>query len=362
MSIVDEENFNFIYGENSDLRKFMQLKPELFLKNLSFEDIELLNYYLKHPKATVYDYCMYTKKKSNDEMRKMYRHTKKIIKEGFLEVVVIGNNKSEKKKDEKKPCILSLTGIFYHILNTTEGRSCIDLIKHVQKYYKENPLFSLFLYPFIEEKTIDNIDYDISFFSIVIKYLKVICKDIVDAIKWLKNTDEIVSSNNYKKRIFVWYDDSRNNNVNIDLADEIRFFLKTTLKWENVDSLKIETRIDNNTIEIIDANNSTRNSTITILKSENKAVLRQNGRLIHEFFVIPNDGYSSMETKSNINPIDDIKTPFLERWINHLIDFLTDLRTQILHSNLLFTNPTFDTLSKDERYNKALKYLKRELD
>jgi hypothetical protein len=364
MSIHNCINLILDLEKRSVLQKFIGLNINKLNKNSLLKDIEIkiLIYYLRYPKKAIHRYYKENKNELDISERTIYRYADELAKEGFLEID-IENQTSEnyRKNNSEKPYILSLTGIFYIILNTT-GISSIDLIKNILKNYKENYLFNFFLYPIIKEKTIDKVDYDISFFSIILEYLNNICKDIVAAIKWLKSINKERLQDDYlMSRVFIWYNNP-GDNINEDLCHKIRFFLKNTLKWDNVDLLRIEPRIEDNVIEILDSQNSTRNSTITILKSEKKAVLRQNGKSIHKFSVIPNDEFLSIETQSSIRPIDDIQSPFMERYDEHVINFLITLRTKLLQSNDLFTNPTFETLSEDERYNKALECLDKELN
>ncbi len=56
-----------------------------------------------------------------------------------------------------------------------------------------------------------------------------------------------------------------------------------------------------------------------------------------------------------------IKLPFLDRYREQLTIFLIKLRTQLIQSTFFYPNPTFETLSKDEIYNKALGQLVKEL-
>ena len=126
--------------------------------------------------------------------------------------------------------------------------------------------------------------------------------------------------------------------------------------------LAIYPKNDNNVIEILDATNPSKNSTIKIFDKDRKAVFRKNRVKMFEFSVLPNKGFLAKQTKGDTKPIDEIKSPFNEMCQKHLIGFITQLRAQMPQSNSYFDNPSFETLSKDERYNKALKYLDKELN
>jgi hypothetical protein len=160
--------------------------------------------------------------------------------------------------------------------------------------------------------------------------------------------------------VFIWHNDTSEDSKQ-DMIDKIRFFLSTTLKWENTDSLKIIPYAHGSMVEIVNVRNSLRYARITISKSQGKAVLRQKGVDIHEFSVVQHGNLLSVQSKSNRKAIDEIKSPFLDRYEERLISFLTELRTGLIQSTSLYTNRTFDILSRDERYQKALEYLEKQL-
>ena len=345
----------------------MDLDTDIFFgKQRPLYYAKILEYYLKHPNKTAYDYCRDNRYIDTSDERKAYRHIQQLAKVGLLEPV-IGKQQPARgtAKNAPNPYQLSLIGIFHIVLNKVDNISYnIDIIKNLQKSYKENPLFRIFLHPVISEKTIDEIDYDVSFFSIIAEYLRNTCKDIISALRWLKSANErTMSSDGYfNNQIFVWYTDSRDNN-NVDLESNIRFFLNTYLKWDNVDdSIRIEAKNNDNVVEIIDAINPSRNSTINIIERDRKAILRQGGKKIFEFQSIPNNGLLSIQTKGDTKPVDDINSSFLEICREHWISFLTKLRTELIHSNDFVFNPTSETLSNDERYNESLERLDKEFN
>lgn len=290
------------------------------------------------------------------------RHIQQLVKDGLLELVIEKQGLIRGlKKNHKKPYRLSISGIFYLILNSIGISSYIDTIRNIFKNYKENPLYAIFLYPVIKEETLEEIEWDVSFHTIVMEYLKNVCTDIVDTIKFLKDECKNISVDGYIiDQVFTWHNNPKDN-LNQDLIDKIRFFLGTTLKWENTCSLKITPNTHENTIEIVDVLNPKRAIRITILERKRIAVLRQNGKIIYEFSITPNYGFLSIGKKSERKAIDETKSPFIERYREQLISFLTKLRTGLIQSTSLCTNPTFETMSEDERYQKALEYLDREL-
>lgn len=345
------------------LQEFMGLDTNIiFGKPRPLDYAKILDYYLRNPNKTAYNYCKDNHcKPSSSEERTGYRHIQQLAKKGFLEQV-IGSRETrpEIARNNPNPYRLSLSCIFHIILNEFVNLShYIDVIRNLQKNYKENPLFSLFLYPIINEKTIHEIEYDVSFYQIVVEYLRNICKDIIAAVKWLKLQNEKTRPyGGYSNRqVFDWYTDSRDND-NEDLKLKIKFFLSTSLKWDNMDSLAIYPKNDENVIELVDATNPSRNSTIKISEKDRKAVLRQSGVKKFEFSVLPNKGFLAIQTKGDTKPIDEIKSPFNERCQKHHIGFIAQLQTQIPQSDSCFTNPSFETLSKDEKIQQGIRALR----
>ncbi len=105
-------------------------------------------------------------------------------------------------------------------------------------------------------------------------------------------------------------------------------------------------------IEILDTSNPKNKSYISIHKDDRKAVLRQGGKNIYEFSSSPNDSFLSIETETDRKSIDIMETPLFHRCKENLLVLLTNLRTQITKYN-----PSYDVLSKDEKFKKALDYL-----
>lgn len=361
MSQINKADFMMDLDIISVLQNFLDINTDKLDEKDVLKKVDILNYYLKYPAKTTYDYHKNAVDKHTTEKRTIYRYFEDLVENGFLEPIIENQDMPrEMKKNYKKPYRLSLTAIFYVILNNT-NISIIELIRGLFENYRENHLFVHFLYPIIREETLNEIEYDISFYTIVVEYLRNVCRDIVFALKWLKNMRKYTSSDGYlMDPVFVWHNNPKDN-INQEIIDKILFFLNNTLKWENTDDLRITPNSQENTIEIVDVSNQQKNSRITILKGKNKAFLKQNGLIIHDFSIVSRGESLSIETKSNRKAFDAVKSPFLERYREQLVIFLTKLRTQLIQSTSLYTNPTFETLSEDERYNRALELLEREL-
>jgi len=156
------------------------------------------------------------------------------------------------------------------------------------------------------------------------------------------------------KQVFVWPNNESNIKSNFSTVN-LRYFLKNNLKWDWIDNSNITPIFKEDVIEIQDTNNPQNNSAIIIQRSENKAVLRQQGRKVREFSINSNDHFLSIEAKTDRKSIDSMEISFIAGCKAHLLDFLNKLRTQITKYN-----PSFDILSKDEKFKKTLKYLEKE--
>jgi hypothetical protein len=357
MSIVDEGGYTISTDDlESILLETDILSNDKLLKKSFLKYLQILKYFLRHPHSIPYDYCKDSKYKTDALKRKAYGNISTLAENGLLKISKV-RLKRKSQNAKLNPYVLSLSGILYLIFNTKGMADSISLIRDLQKYYEMNLLFKLFLYPIISEKTIVEIQYDISFYSIIIEYLSKIGKDLLAIIKWLnkiKNTNAVSSDGFLMTQVFVWPKSDRKESKDIEI--KLRFFLESVLKWDNTDLLRIEVKKDENFVDIIDSKNSLNNAKLTLLERESKAVLRHQGNVLHEFHIISNQDFLYVQTRSDKKAIDEIKDVFMDKHNEHMITFLTQLRFQLLQSGQLFSNPTCEVLSKDERYKKALDY------
>ncbi len=251
---------------------------------------------------------------------------------------------------------LSLSGIFYTILYTF-NIIYDDLILSLLINYKDNVLFTTFLYPFIKEQTLLNDNMDSAFFSLVVSYLRDVCNTIVKSVGWLRKMNvesQSEEDDSFIKQVFVWYKDPSDNYNNPNLIANLKNFLMNISIGGN--NTKIVPKVDDNIIEVFDSNNSKRYS-IFILKDEKKAVLRQNGKELFDFSVKDNGSFLSIEAKTNKKNMEIVETPFYHKIREYLLVFLLKLRIYIPSSH-----PSFAILEKDENFKKALKFLENELN
>ncbi len=184
------------------LENFVNLS--LQVKPLGSKYGQIMNYFLKNPVNTTDDYYESYKDRLTNQ-RTTSRHTKSLHDNGLLELVT-ENQKLIKgmKSKYKNPYRLSLSGIFYLILNTFDI-PYDDLVLYLLKNYKNNILFTTFLYPFITYETLLKADWDSAFFSIVVSYLRDICKVIINSVDSLGKMCFTTDDGYLSKQVFIWH-------------------------------------------------------------------------------------------------------------------------------------------------------------
>ena len=319
-------------------------------KPLDIKYIKILNFLLKTPnKTTQHVYNFY--KDSMKSYRNTLRYTNYLFSLGLIEIIEETHLLIKGMKTKKvKPYRLSLNGIFYEILNTFDI-SYEDLILSLLNNYNNNVLLTHFLSPFIKEKTLLDVKGDSAVFSNIAMYLRNVCNVLVDSVKSLRNMAFTTPDGHLIDQVFVWHNDPNNNRTPKFSAVNLRNFLRQTFNWSWIDKAKITTNANENLIEILETSNPENKAHISINKDDVKAVLRQGGRKLHEFSISSNDSFLSIEDKTNRTSIEFMETPLFYKCREHLLVLLTNLRTQVTTYN-----PSFDILSKDENFRKALEY------
>ncbi len=334
------------------LENFVNLS--LQVKPLGSKYGQIMNYFLKNPGNTPNIYYE-SYKDSLTNQRTTSRHTKSLHDKGLLELVTETQELIKGMKSKyKNPYRLSLSGIFYLILNTCDI-TYDDLVLYLLKNYKDNILFTAFLYPFLTCETLLEADWDSAFFSIVVPYLRDICKVIINSVDSLGKMCNTTDDGYLSKQVFIWHNNPSNNYPQNFFDKNLRNYLGWTLGWDWIEDATITPKPNENIIEILDVSDTQRKLTISILKDENKAVLRQYGTKLYEFSINPDGSFLSIEAKTPRKTIDFIEMPFVYSCKEHMIGFLTKLRTQITPFQ-----PYYGNLHEDETFKKALEYLDKE--
>jgi hypothetical protein len=252
-SMDDEGKGGFEYSflqqrQSPVLQNFVNVS--LLDERLDSKHVDILNYLLKNPGKTAMDvYRFYNNRFKNNRTPSNY--VNRLYENNLLELVV---EKQELIKGTKtkysKPYRLSLSGIFYEILNTF-NISYDNLIMSLLKNYKNNALYTLYLYPFIKEQTLLDVKGDSAVFSNIAMYLRNVCNVIVDSVRGLRSMVFTTPDGYLIDQVFVWFNDPSNNlNPNFS-AVNLRYFLKKAFNWTWIDKAKITTKVDENLIEIM---------------------------------------------------------------------------------------------------------------
>jgi hypothetical protein len=368
---TEEFDYFFLGYPKFILREFMSLSIDnRTIKPIDAKYSHVLNYFLKIPGKTSNELheCYENqfknlritpkrkKKGPFSNSKSCWSFTEKLDGDfGLLEVESQQLMKGMKTKHIKH-YRLSLSGIFYAILYPY-NIIYDDLILSLLVNYKDNVLFTTFLYPFIKEQTLLKGEMDTAFYSLVVYYLRDVCNSIVESVAMFRKMNaEMLSEEHdpFIKQVFVWYKDPSDNHNNPNLISNIKNFLTNT--WIGGDSPKVIPKVHDNIIEILDSTNSKIYS-ILILKDEKRAVIRQNGRELYNFSVKDEGAFLSIEAKTNKKNIDIVETPFYHKFRECLLVFLLKLKTQISSFH-----PSVVALNEDENYRKALRFLKKELN
>ncbi len=331
----------------------------IYDKPLNYKYSRLLNLLLKNPGTTSYKIA----KNYGYGYQVGVRRDLKFLHDNKLIEILDEEKHSVPPRipNAPKPYRLSINGIFYVILKTYDV-SFIDLVLSIQENYRENILFTHFLYPFITEQTLLESKNDSAFFTIIVCYLRSICNVIVDGLNCLKKIDfSSISDDGYLlKQVFVWYDSLRENS-NSSLIPNIKNFLQMSLGWDRIEDVRIFPKVNENIIDIQDMSKPQIKTQIVIIRNIPKAILRQNGEDVLEFAVKNEGTFLGIYVRSDRKWFEPLDFQFYHSCKERLVNFLTKLRTDILHSNCSYRNPIFEILSKDENYKKALEFLEKEL-
>ncbi len=221
-----DDGFDFKYSflqqrlDSPVLQNFVNLS--LLNEQLDKTHVDILNYLLKNPDKTSRDvYKTHMDKFSNHRTPSNY--VKRLYDKGLLELVVEKQVLIKGTKTRfSKPYRLSLNGIFYVILNTF-NISYEDLILSLEKNYENNVLYTLYLYPFINEQTLLDVKGDSAVFSNIAMYLRNVCNDIVDSVRDLRNMAFTTPDGYMLEQVLVWYNDPVNNLTSNFSAVNLKF-------------------------------------------------------------------------------------------------------------------------------------------
>ncbi len=197
--------------------------------------------------------------------------------------------------------MLSLNGIFYLTSNNLD-RFYSELIIPLLQNYGSNTLFTLFLYPYINQKTLLKIKDEV-IFTIIYNYLNHVCRTIIASSKSIHSLIYPADEEGYVlNRLFMWPREyislSSPDSIPFDKA-ELRKYLKETFNWEWVDAARITPLYDRKMVNIDNPNNPEDTISISIYEKDNKDLLMKNAKQMGEFVMTIYDLFLSIDARTN---------------------------------------------------------------
>jgi hypothetical protein len=331
------------------------LNLSVYDKVLDSKSLELLNILLKRPNLSAYDIYeirkgekYYTKKGISRTWYSSIRRNLERLCE--LKLVEVNEKRSdeEKKTNTRKPYLLSINRIFYLISNVID-RFYSELIIPLLQNYGSNILFTLFLYPYFNRKTLLEIKDEVVF-DIIYNYLNNVCRTIHVSLKSMHTLIYQADEQGYiLNRLFMWPRESiplsSPESIPFDTAELINY-LKATFNWEWANSSRITPIYDGKMVDIINPPFKPEEIIrLLINEKDNKAQLMKNGKHIGEFVITTHDLFLSIDARTKKRKIDIFIEYLVGQCKDHTTSFLTNLRSQIKA-----VNQGYQLLSKDEKF------------
>lgn len=314
---------------------------------------EILNFLLKNPGLLPYRIFKF-RKNVYKEPKDAWRSVDHLKKTRLIEDMRGGdyNSSTIKSQNESTPYWLSLNGIFYVILHNYDMFHK-ELVMPLLHNYGSSIVFALFLNPYMDQQTLLRIKDDIVF-SIIYTYLKDVCSTVLASIRSLDTLVFSTDNEGYVlKQLFMWPCDPALPYGSIPFyRDELKNYLKATFNWDWISHTRIEPNYEDSTISIVDSSDVQKFISLQINKKDKKAVLFENGKLIHNFIITKHELFLSIDVKTDKRKIDLFIEYLIDKCKDHTTSFLTNLRSQVNS-----TNQDYQILSKDQKFVSALEDL-----
>ena len=341
------------------------LNLSVYDKEIDSKYFDILDDVLKDPTLTAYEL-----QKNRSSRYRHYSTARADLIKLQDEFKLIEIAKEDYKPIEKnkgkdaKPYRLSLNGIFYIIINNKNKYIYDRVVLPLIKNYGYSILFTYFLYPYISKETLleigkfdikDEIIYEYVFF-----YLQSICNTIIKSLKSKDSLFYCLDNNGFiLEPIFYWPLDSNPYNLTFD-DYELKKFLK--FKWDWIDNATLTPDFNGNTINIKDNSEfsdptSSKNNNIRIVinEKEDKAVLKQNSKILQEFVITRNRHAPFVDLTLSIDiKTSETETEYLTKYI---VDKCKDLYKNLssdIRSQIDSRYRSYDLLIKDANFNKMI--------
>jgi hypothetical protein len=280
---------------------------------------DFLFYFLKYPKSSTYGIHQiiesdYKKKDKTINYKNVYERVKMLLENGLIVEI-----KGKGGKYRKHGAILfKITnfGIFYLLLKNAH-RTDKDIILK----YKSNPFFKIFLFPYVEIKTIEQLS-DTKTLKLIFDYLHICAQKVDNYLDSLIGID---------KEGGVWrtigftaplFDETLSKNEPDKLNILERFKEELGISWpDSTQKAKIKVIEKNKKVKLSDG---TIELSLEIVEEKQRAILSSNGKSIYEFQITPDysgDGHQ-------LSALDRIT---VEEYLNKY-DFFEEDRAKIDNS------------------------------
>jgi hypothetical protein len=318
------------------MQDFEKLTLKKYPINLGRRQHELLQCFVEHPDSSAYQIISVYKEKQYEQNE--YRDVKNRINR-LRELRLIDKVNKKQNKHNARYYRLNIRGIYYIITN--EKSMPYGLLKALLKNYDDNPVFNLFLYPYIQKDTLLKI-IDSAVFSRIFSYLHECCEKINDTLEKIKRTHNQTGEWLYTCN-----------------PEKLRECLKQDFKWIWLEDAKIQQNQDEKEMRI-KISYKTNFILINIDKRTNKAILRFRER-------------KNRKSKVRfINYIDRfiIKLYAMPPKEQHVLNFLIFCQARV--PELIFSMisdygtrsraPAMEILGQDHNFTQALKKTKYQFD
>jgi hypothetical protein len=314
---------------------------------------KFLKYYIKNPGVSIYRMC-----NDNSFLQAKYpkKYTTKVVKH-LLELNLI----ETESKQQGYRCRLSTAGIFFLISNDNNDNNRLrlpitwDLLKILLNNYNDNILFEFLIDPYIEYETLGKID-DSLVFDRLLSYLRDCCKTINFTAYAINHT--YIQKNGYVTNpLFIWQ--------NIPKEDfdtqSLRDFLKTKFQWDWINKATIK-----RTDDVIEISYSQYHALIKMNENQTKAELVVRGKQTYEFNARSLTDKTAIDTDEFV--IEGLRPFKITVSEYHVLQFLIFQQTRLLEfiSSLFLIygsrSPAIEVLSKDEKFLRSLKKMKKHFD
>lgn len=330
-------------------------------------DKRVLNEFLIHKKTNIYQ-ChksILQKYKKNG-----YTTTYKTIHTKVHELASLGiieKTSSENLDHGATEYQLSTYGLYY-ILKYTEIR-----IYSLRHDYQNDPLFELFVYPYIEKQTISEMT---GFYidDLIITFLRQVCESISTKLEEMGEIEFQGGVYYYRGSTTELLDTS---NIEIDYEHETKYSLGSFLRylegsfdmrWRDKKQIKTESIKGNEIIKIYD---NEQEITVKVIPKKNKSLLLKNGEIIFEFSTRDHgkdNNYSLLEfDPMSVKDYLEIDNPevseSLEVPVNELCENIVKCYDPLDDSfYYIYQHNDISLLKKDKSFKKCLGTVKKDVE